>query len=311
MQALILAGGEGSRMSRVTAHLPKPLLYLPGGTLLEHQLALLSWLPISHTFVLISHHAEQMEQALHGWPDVTALRQSAPFTLLGALASAQWCLTERFAVLHGDNYFSHGLEYLLQEAQTAGGGSKPDAIFVVDAQAGEPDLARRLASTGCYLLSSGVFETLGMVQGGDELADLTGTLLEQGAALEEVHLRGWRENINHLQDLLRVSRRILEGWSASYHPPGAAGGYNRVGAGFEAEPPVWISRDSEVVDSHLGPCVVVGPRARVRSCRLREVIVFPDAEIVDQRFECGVVLPGGTGRLLLSPQDEVDACDSG
>ncbi len=305
MQALILAGGGGHRMSGITAHLPKPLLYLPGGTLLEHQLALLARLAVSHTFVVIHHRAQQMKQALQGHESVTALQQSPPFTLLGALASADGYLTESFIVLHADNYLSHGLDYLLQEAQTATSEFKPDGVFLVDPQVDQPERARRLASTGCYVLSPGVFPIIRRFRDGDELSCLTGALLEYGAIVKEVPLRGWRENINHLQDLLRVSGHILEDWSGSFHPLGTEEGYDRVEGCLKAERPLWISRESEVVDAHLGPYVVVGPHARVRNCALREVIVFPGAEITGQRLERGVVLPGGTGFVPLTSQDQI------
>ncbi len=301
MQALILAGGGGSRMTEITAHLPKPLLYLPGGTLLEYQLALLAQLPLSHAFVLIHHRAEQMKQALRDYENLTALQQRPPFTMLGALASADGNLSEPFVVLHADNYFSHGLDYLLQEAQTAASGLKPDAVFLIDRRVHHSDRARRLASTGCYILSLDILPIVKRLRVRDQLSCLTDALLEYGAVVKEVPLQGWRANINHLRDLLCVSGRILEDWSGSFHPLGAEEGYDRAEGCLKAERPLWISRASEVFDSHLGPRVVVGPQARVRNCALREVTVFPRAEIVGQQLAHGVVLPGTTGFVPLTP----------
>jgi NDP-sugar pyrophosphorylase family protein len=301
MQALILAGGEGRRMSRVTAHLPKPLLYLPGGTLLEHQLALLVRLPVSHTFVVTHHRTKQLKQALRRYEDVTLLPQRPPFTLLGALATAEGYVTEPLIILHADNYFSQGMAYLLQEAQTGAVGSKSDAVFLVDPQANRAERALRLASTGCYILSPEVFPVVKRVHGCDKLLHLTGALLEGGAIVKEVLLRGWRANINRLQDLLRVTSRILEDWPGCFHPQGAAEGYNRDEGCLEVGLPLWISSESEVVDSHLGPDVVVGRHARVHNCVLREVTVFPGAHIVEQRLEGGIVLPARTGFVFLTP----------
>ncbi len=308
MQALILAGGEGRRMSHVTAHLPKPLLYLPGGTLLEHQLALLAQLPISGTFVVIHHQAEQMERALQGREGVTTLRQSPPFTLLGALASAEGCVSEPFLVLHGDNYFSRGLGYFSQEVQTVS-SFKAHAIFLVDPCVDQLDRAARLASTGCYVLSPEVFRLVRQLERGDKLLHLTGALLECGALVKEVPLRGWRANINHLYDMLQVTGHILDDWAASFHPPGAEEGYNRVQGCLKAELPLWVSTESEVIDSILGPHVVVGPQAHVRNCALRDVIVFPGAEMVGQRLERGVMLPGRAGFLPLAPDDQIHTCE--
>ncbi len=309
MQALILAGGEGKRMSHVTAHLPKPLLYLPGGTLLEHQLALLAQLPVSHTFVVIHHQAEQMERALRWRDGVATLRQRPPFTLLGALASAEGYMSEPFIVLHGDNYFSYGLGYLGQEVQTAISSLKAPAIFLVDPRVDQPDRAHRLASTGCYVLSPEVFRLVRQLKRSDKLVRLTGALLECGALVKEVTLRGWRANINHLHDMLQVTRHILDNWAASFHPPGAEEGYNRVQGCLKAELPLWVSTEGEVVDSILGPHVVVGPQAHVRNCALRDVIVFPGAEIVGQQLERGAMLPGRVGFLPLAPDDQIHTCE--
>lgn len=301
MQALILAGGEGRRMSDITAHVPKPLLYVPGGTLLEHHLAQLAQLGISHTLVVVHHKAEQMERALHGLEGVTLVRQRPPYTLLGALASAQAHVTELCLVLHCDNYFSNGLDYLLQEAQNTPSGL--NATFLLESQTHQQDKARRLASTGCYVLSPEVLSDPSTRQDADGLWHLTAGLLESGAMVREVPLQGWRTNINHLRDLLSVSRRILGDWSGTFHPPKAAAGYNRTEGCRNAELPLWISSDSQAIDSDLGPNVVVGPQARVRGCELREVIVFPGAGIVGQRVEGGVVVKTRTGSLVLTSKE--------
>ena len=55
--------------------------------------------------------------------------------------------------------------------------------------------------------------------------------------------------------------------------------------------------------------VVVGPEAHVRNCALRDVIVFPGAEIVGQRLERGVMLPGRAGFLPLAPDDQIHTCE--
>jgi NDP-sugar pyrophosphorylase family protein len=305
MQALILAGGEGRRMRHVTAQVPKPLLYLPGGTLLEHQLALLTELGVSQTYVVIHHHSDQMERALQGLAGVSPLPQRPPFTLLGALASAEDCLTEPFIVLHGDNYFSQGLQYLVEAAQGTRSGLEVDAAFLVESKARHSDEARHLASSGCYVLFPEILKAVRAFQDGDELWHLTAGLLDAGAVVEAVPLRGWRQNINRLEDLLMVSHRLLDHWSASFHTVEAVRGLKRTEGLQNVRPPVWIAPDSSVSNCHLGPHVVVGPRAHVSECALREVIVFPGAEIARRTLDRGVVIPTSLGSIALAPEDEI------
>lgn len=311
MQALILAGGEGRRMRHVTAYVPKPLLYLPGGTLLEHQLALLDELGVSHTYVVIHHQSDQLETVLRGHGKVTALRQRPPLTLLGALASAEGHVDEPFITLHADNYLSQSLEYLIEAVQSTPPGLDVDAAFVVDPETGRRGKARRLASTGCYVLTPEVLEAVKALRHCDELWPLTARLLHGGAVLEDVPLRGWRKNINTLKDLLLVSRRILDEWSASFHTVEAVRGLDRTEGLKSAQLPVWIAPDSTVSDSELGPHVVVGPGACVRDSTLRSVIVFPGAEIEQHTLEGAVVVPTREGSMVLAPEDGVHTDQEG
>ncbi len=304
MQALILAGGEGRRMRHVTSQVPKPLLYLPGGTLLEHQLALLAKLPVTHTFVVTQHKRQEMSRVLRGLKSVTEIEQKPPFTLLGALASAEGVVTEPSIVLHGDNYFSHGLDYLVRAAQSAMQEGGSEGVFLVEAQDGQDsEDEERLASSGCYVLGTGVFAVARALHSADELRFLTRALLDSGARVDEIPLMGWRVNINELNDLLSVVRRQLERWSYSFHTAVAEDGYNRTGGCSQSALPVWVSPEAEAVDSRLGPFAVIGPRAVVRNCVLRDAIVFPNTEVQDRRVAGGIVL--SSGAVVLSPHHEV------
>jgi NDP-sugar pyrophosphorylase family protein len=298
-------------MGRLTAHLPKPLLYLPGGTLLEHQLALLSRSGISHTFVVTRHREGEIIPALRGLGDVTGVPQRAPFTLLGALATAEKQVTEPVLVLHGDNYFSQSLEYVVDAGRSTVEGGKAKAVFVVEDGDGQRSEAERLASTGCYVLSPGVFDLVGKLNGGDELRSLTGALLESGVPVEGVPLRGWRANVNTLNDLLTVSQRMLERWSDSFHPAPADEGYNRRQRCSEIELPLWVSPDAVTVGSRLGPFVAIGPGAVVEDCVLRETTVFPGAQILGLKAQGVIVLRGPDGPLVLASQDESRRCEKG
>jgi len=306
MQALILAGGEGKRMRHVTAHVPKTLLYLPGGTLLDHQLALLSGFPVTHVFVITRDRHGDVIRALRGLQSVTPVQQKPPFTLLRALASAEGLVTEPFIVIHGDNYLSHDLEYLAREVDCTRRGSWPEAVFATAEQDSHGDVAGRLASTGCYVLSPRVFGLLRELLDGDDLRSLTAALLESGAVVRAVPLRGWRANINELQDLLVVSRRMLEHWSDTFHAPGAQEGYRRTAGYSGVECPIWVSPEARVSCSDLGPSVVVGPRATVRACVLRNAIVFPGTEIEGESVAEGIVIPTPDGPLVLAPDRDVD-----
>jgi len=280
MQALILAAGRGKRLK---ARFAKPLLYLPGGTLLEYQLSMLADLPLSSIFVVCL--APEVERLLREWEGVYAIRQREPFTLMGAFLSAEKEISERFLVLHGDNYFSQGLGYFLREAE----GHK--YAFLTERWDEGVEEARWLATSGAYILSPEVFHTLRHLRSKDRLVCLTEALLSQGEELHEIRLRGWRRNINTWEGLLETHKELLGNWSLCFHPPGSQEGYRE--EGVEAEGPTWVSPKAEVSRSRLGPYVTVGPGARIEGCTLEEAVVFPRSHAEGLRLKKGVILPPG------------------
>jgi NDP-sugar pyrophosphorylase family protein len=219
------------------------------------------------------------------------------------LATAEGRVSEPFLVLHGDNYFSHSLDHALHVAEAALEDDGLEAVFVTDPAQGELREAERLSATGCYVLSPGLLPLVRELSEGDELLDLTEALLERRIPLGEVPLEGWRANVNELRDLLALSWRILEGWSASFHPSGAEAGYNHCTGCHQADLPLWVSPHAHAAGSRLGPFVVVGPEASVQDCELREVVVFPGAEIEGLWLSKGVVLRGADGSVVLTSQD--------
>ncbi len=244
---------------------------------------MLADLPLSSISAVYS--APEVERVLQEWEGVYAIRQRKPFTLMGALLSAEKEISERFLVLHGDNYFSQGLGYFLREAE----GHK--YAFLAEHRDEGLKEARRLATTGAYILSPEVFSTLRHLRSKDRLVRLTEALLSHEEELCEVRLRGWRRNINTWEGLLETNKELLNNWSLCFHPPGSQEGYRE--EGVEAEGPIWISPEAEVSRSHLGPHVTVGPGAWIEGCTLEGVVVFPRSQAEGLRLERGIILPPG------------------
>src|SRR3712207_3025106 len=64
LQALILAGGRGMRMRPLSDIYPKPLLYLPGGTLLDYLLTHLRHLPLDEVAIVLHPEEERIVRHL-------------------------------------------------------------------------------------------------------------------------------------------------------------------------------------------------------------------------------------------------------
>ncbi|WP_428538787.1 HAD-IIIA family hydrolase [Rhodopila sp.] len=105
-QAIILAGGQGTRLRSVLGDLPKSLADVGGTPLLGHQLRLLARHGFDDVVLLVGHGADQIRAWLAG-PQrpsipVRLLHDGTPRGTAGAVLAALPDLAAEFAVLYGD-----------------------------------------------------------------------------------------------------------------------------------------------------------------------------------------------------------------
>jgi mannose-1-phosphate guanylyltransferase len=108
MQAVILAGGLGTRLGSLTAQIPKPMVPVAGVPYLEHQLRLLERQSI-RDIVLLTGYLAQVVEGYFGNGSRLGLsirysREIAPLGTGGALRLAAHLLDEQFLVIYGDSY---------------------------------------------------------------------------------------------------------------------------------------------------------------------------------------------------------------
>ncbi|HEX2359295.1 MAG TPA: NDP-sugar synthase [Solirubrobacterales bacterium] len=104
MQALILAGGAGTRLRPLTSTVPKPVLPLAGR---PHIAYVIDWLErhgVGEVIVSCGHLADGVRSALDGLTDLKLDFAEEPDTrgTAGAIRFAEEMLGDRFLVLNGD-----------------------------------------------------------------------------------------------------------------------------------------------------------------------------------------------------------------
>ena len=118
-QAVILAGGLGTRMRPITETIPKPMIAVAGMPFLQHQLELISAARIARALLLVGYLGEQIQQC---FGDGTQLGirtsysfESYPLGTGGALKNAESQLQEHFILVNGDTYLAIDYGALLRE----------------------------------------------------------------------------------------------------------------------------------------------------------------------------------------------------
>lgn len=105
-QAVILAGGAGTRLKFRLKKLPKVLVKIGGKPLLEHQLNLLQSYGYTKIVLLVHYQADAIEnfckEIFRVGMDFTIIREDSPRGTAGAVFSAIDNLEDEFLVLYGD-----------------------------------------------------------------------------------------------------------------------------------------------------------------------------------------------------------------
>lgn len=215
LKAIILAGGEGTRLKSVTGELPKPMVKLCGRPVLEHILTLLRHNGITDACMALHYRPEIIRDYFGdgaGFGMRLSYHEEAAQlgTAGGVLACADFYGDRDFLVISGDCVCDFDLKALM-EAHHRHGSAVTMALYaheqplqygivLTDRQdrivsfVEKPDWSRvvsDLVNTGIYVLSP---EAMDQVPGGtpcDFAKDLFPKLMEMGYELRGVSMKGY------------------------------------------------------------------------------------------------------------------------
>ena len=133
MQALILAGGRGTRLRPLTESIPKPVLPLAGR---PHIAYVIDWLEshgVDHVVVSCGFLAEGVRKAVDGitGPAVSFATEPEPRGTAGAIRFAADQLGDRFLVLNGDVLCDLDLTAMVSQHESTGARATI-ALYPVD-----------------------------------------------------------------------------------------------------------------------------------------------------------------------------------
>jgi len=147
VEAVIVAGGFGTRLLPLTRNRPKHLLEVGGVPFLEHQIARLAAAGVGHVVVASSYRAELFEPVLgdgRRWGiAVDYVQEAEPLGTAGAIRNVAGALSQdpegAVVVLNGDVLSGHDLGAQLREFEEPRGGARVDVslhlVQVEDARA--------------------------------------------------------------------------------------------------------------------------------------------------------------------------------
>lgn len=124
-QAVILAGGKGTRLKNISSDLPKPMVPILGKPLLQHIIEQCAKYDFLDIHLLVSYKSEVIENFFGDGSQfcvsITYHREEAPRGTAGALLDIAPQLNEQFLVLYGDTYFDVELDQFFSFHHEKGG----------------------------------------------------------------------------------------------------------------------------------------------------------------------------------------------
>jgi dTDP-glucose pyrophosphorylase/histidinol phosphatase-like enzyme len=124
-QAVILAGGKGTRLGEITRKIPKPMLPIAGERpFLDTLIEMIERHGYEDIILLGGYLGEVLEAAYDGRrigdATIRVLREKVPLGTAGALTVARDALDPRFLMMNGDAFFDINLRALEQASRESG-----------------------------------------------------------------------------------------------------------------------------------------------------------------------------------------------
>ncbi len=315
MKAVILAGGEGTRLRPLTLSTPKPVAPVVDRPFLRHQLDLLAGAGVSEVIFSVAYHPEQIE-AVFGDGQAFGVRiryavEETPLGTGGAVKNAAPLLDERAIVLNGDILADLDLAAVVARHEAQGAAativltpvSNPAAYGLVETdldgrvlrfvEKPRPEQIRpNTINVGIYVLEKRVLDLMPPAEKHSIERQFFPALLARGdRVLGPVHDGYWID-IGTPEKYLHVHRDILAGrFPVPLDGASRGGGWihpqARVAADAVLEAPFYVGPGSEVeAGAHLGPDAVLVADVRVAAgARIRDSVLWrgstvgPEAEV--------------------------------
>jgi len=275
MKAVIMAGGEGSRLRPLTSNLPKPMMPLVNRPMMEHVVNLLARHGFDEIVVTVAYLASAIrtyfgDGSEFGVRMVYATEES-PLGTAGSVRNAMDELQERFLVISGDVLTDIDLSAIWATHVAKGAlatiGLTPvdnplEFGIVITKEDGsierfleKPSWGQVFSdtiNTGIFVLEPEIFDYIPAGRPVDFSGEVFPRLLEEGRPLFGAVAKGYWEDVGTLGAYVTAHRDILDGKVAVDIP------------GFRLADGVWLGEGSE-----LDPTAVVeGPALIGENCRI-------------------------------------------
>ncbi|WP_052848907.1 mannose-1-phosphate guanyltransferase [Streptomyces avicenniae] len=294
MKAVVMAGGEGTRLRPMTASMPKPLLPVANRPIMEHVLRLLKRHGLTETVVTVQFLASLVKNYFGDGDelgmDLTYAHEEKPLGTAGSVKNAEDALKDdSFLVISGDALTDFDLTELIRYHKERGAlvtvcltrvpNPLEFGITIVDDDGRVERFLEKptwgqvfsdTVNTGIYVMEPEVFDYVEPDTSVDWSGDVFPRLMKEGKPVYGYVAEGYWEDVGTHESYVKAQADVLEG---------------KVDVeidGFEISPGVWIAEGAEVhPDAKLRGPLYVGDYAKIEAgAEVREHTVIGSNVVV-------------------------------
>ena len=255
MKAVVMAGGEGSRLRPLTSEYPKPLVPVVGTPVVEHILRLLRDHGITEVVVTLRYLGAEIRNRIGDGSDldmqVEYVVEDRPLGTAGSVRNAAHLLDDTFLVISGDALTDIDLTWVVAEHRRLQSSasivlkSVPNPLeYGVVVTEADGRVNRFLekpswgevfsdhANTGIYVIEPEVLQHITPDTSVDWSQDVFPGMLERNEALYGIVADGYWCDIGSIQSYMQANWDALEG-RVRLHIPGRRDGDVWIGEGVE------------------------------------------------------------------------------
>lgn len=314
MKAVILCGGEGTRMRPLTYSLAKHLIPIANRPVIELILETIKDAGISETGIVVSPSTKEAFKAhLEDGPrygvQLAYIVQQEPKGLAHAVQCAKAFVgDEPFLLYLGDNLLENGVKDLVSAFRDADCQAAISLARVVDPRhfgvarleggaikellEKPKDPPSNLAIVGTYVFDSHIFAAIGKIKpsqrGELEITDAIQQLIDDGYRVIPHRTTGWWKDVGKPDDMIEANRLLLENLTPMVEgmidAKSQIEGKVAVGKGAQVRSsrlvgPVLMGKGTVIENSVLGPHVSIGDGATIKNSKIENSIVLEGAAI--------------------------------
>ncbi len=306
MQAVVLVGGEGTRLRPLTLQTPKPMIPVMNVPFLERTLVRLKEAGITDVILPAGYLPEAITSAF-GDGSRLGLRvryviEETPLGTAGALKNVEQYITGPFFVLNGDVLTSLDLRAMQQNHVAKGGVASLHLIRVDDPSAfgcvvhdangrisafvekpKREEAPTNEVNAGTYLLERSVLDAIPAGRPVSIERETFPELIAAGKGLYAYTTSDYWIDLGKPEAYLGAHRDVFDGRMPLGLQPGADGPGAKEVPPSAIIPPVFVGRNARVApDAKIGPYTVLGDDCEVKSGAVVADSLLWDGVVVEQ-----------------------------